>query len=159
MQRSTRAASVILLIACAGAGLGCGTSGVGAIPRDGGGDSKPDVSDIAPCSDAGPAADCTDADIQASNYDQTCQTSSDCVLVGEGESCYPCSLAYGPFGAISRSAVSQYEADVAKTPGGSSMEGRSCGPGCGPTVIACCRVGRCYADSVCSEDAGDAGAE
>jgi hypothetical protein len=104
------------------------------------------------CRDAGPAVSCADADIQASNYDQTCQTDSDCILVGEGQSCSPCSLAYGPYGAIRRGALPQYEADVAKTPAGNAPV--SCAPACAPSPSACCRGGHCFADGQCSGDAG-----
>jgi hypothetical protein len=104
------------------------------------------------CVDAGPVGSCTDADIKASNYEQTCQTGSDCILVGEGQSCSPCSLAYGPYGAISRGALPQYEADVAKTPAGNVPV--SCLPACTPSPITCCRGGQCHADSLCSGDAG-----
>lgn len=105
------------------------------------------------CIDAGPVGSCQDADIKASSYDQTCQTDSDCVPVGEGQSCYPCSLAYGPYGAISRGVLTQFEADVAKTPGGAGTP-VSCGTACTPSPIACCRAGQCRADALCSGDAG-----
>jgi hypothetical protein len=53
---------------------------------------------------------CTDADvqlIQASSYDQSCTTDSDCIAVGEGNACYPCAIACTS-AAINRSAESQY---------------------------------------------------
>ena len=105
------------------------------------------------CVDASPVGTCPDADIQASNYAQTCQQDSDCILVGEGQSCYPCSLAYGPYGAISRGALAQFEADVAKTPGGTGNP-VSCASACTPSPTACCRGGQCRADALCSADAG-----
>lgn len=111
-------------------------------------------SDACPFGSSDDATDtCADASIQASNYGQTCQKDSDCVLVGEGESCTPCSLACGPFGAINRSSVAQYEADVAKTPGGNAGP-VSCAPCCGPAIVACCAKGQCQADLRCAADAG-----
>ena len=103
------------------------------------------------CVDAGPVPNCTDADIEAKNYDQSCQTDSDCVLVGQGESCFPCSLAYGPYGAISRSDLARFEADVAKTPAGNVPV--SCAPGCTPSPSAYCLGGKCQVGSPC-EDSG-----
>ena len=122
-------------------------------------DAGVDASGPAECIDAGPAPNCTDADIEAKNYDQTCHTDSDCVLVGEGQSCFPCSLAYGPYGAIRHSALSQFEADVAKTPAGNLPV--SCATGCTPSPLVCCRSGMCRADSQCANpaDAGAAGAD
>ncbi|MGA7119673.1 MAG: hypothetical protein WBY94_06220 [Polyangiaceae bacterium] len=60
---------------------------------------------------------CDDPDaqvIQASNYDQSCATDSDCVAVGEGNFCYP-GAGRCPSAAIRKSAIGQYQADVAKT--------------------------------------------
>jgi hypothetical protein len=110
------------------------------------------------CVDAGPVPNCTDADIEAKNYDQSCQTDSDCVLVGEGESCFPCSLAYGPYGAISRSDLARFEADVARTPAGNLPV--SCAPACAPSPSACCLGGKCQVGSQCSNPTStDAGAD
>jgi hypothetical protein len=108
------------------------------------------------CVHAGPVPNCTGADIEATNYDQSCQTDSDCVVVGEGESCSPCSLAYGPYGAIRHSDLARYAADVAKTPGGNQPV--SCTPSCTPSPSACCLAGQCQVGSQCSTTT-DAGAE
>jgi hypothetical protein len=107
------------------------------------------VGAILTCMDAAPIANCNDAEIRASSYDQSCLTDGDCVIVGEGQSCGPCSLAYGPFNAINRSALPLFEADVAKTPGG-AFDIVSCVPGCDLAVVACCRVGRCGTGAACS---------
>ncbi len=84
--------------------------------------------------DCGPSAiccvqttTCTDANvqlIQASNYDQSCTTDSDCIAVGEGNACYVCEIECTS-AAINKSAESQYKADVAKTP--AAEGGASCG--------------------------------
>ena len=104
-----------------------------------------------PCVDAGPRATCQDADISASNYDQTCLADSDCVIVGEGPECSPCALAYGPFAAINRAAVQEFEADVNRILGG--IFPVSCAPACTPSPAVCCRGGSCHADSTCVGDA------
>jgi hypothetical protein len=91
--------------------------------------------------------DCTDADaqlIQASDYDQSCMTDSDCVAVSVGNACYPgflnCSL-----GTINVGALAQYNADVAKT------NATLCGVigDCG-VQIPCCRGGQCQTGDHCS---------
>jgi hypothetical protein len=91
---------------------------------------------------------CTDANvqlIQASNYDQSCATTSDCVAVGEGNACYPCAIAC-PTAAINASARAQYLSDVAKT-SGSSQGDVTCN--CPAEFAPCCRGGTCHADSQC----------
>lgn len=97
------------------------------------------------CRDAAPDVSCNGVAILASNYDQTCQVDNDCILIGEGVPCTPCSLAYGPYGAINRGAVLAVEADVAKTPGADLPE--SCIQSCTPDPVPCCQSGRC---GVCS---------
>ncbi|MGH7437837.1 MAG: hypothetical protein ACRENE_19335 [Polyangiaceae bacterium] len=72
--------------------------------------------------------------ILASNYDQSCQTDTDCVAVGEGSACSvvsPCSNA-----AISRTAYARYQSDVATAPCFAVV---SCTYQLGP----CCRQGTC----------------
>lgn len=100
------------------------------------------------CVDAAPAPDCADADIEADNYDQTCQSDGDCILIGEGQSCFPCSLAYGPFGAVNRAALPSVMADIAKTPGATSGS-VSCAPACETSHPACCRSGQCIVGDAC----------
>lgn len=97
------------------------------------------------------AVHCTDASpqvIQASNYDQTCQTDSDCIAVAEGEFCQP--RAYCPSATISKSASAQYWADVGKT------NAALCDyiiSGClGGIGTPCCRSGKCTADCVAPAD-------
>ncbi len=96
-----------------------------------------------PPRDRDAASSCADAGISAANYDMSCQADSDCVLISEGEYCDACSLACGPFGAISRSALPQFEADAKKTPGGSLPGAESCAPCCGPNYRACCQGEHC----------------
>jgi hypothetical protein len=146
--------------------LACGASGasaspndsglgseVGAVAHEGGEDSEADASSPAfPCVDAAPPQSCVAADIHASNYDQTCQTDNDCLLVVEGYACASCSVC-APLSAVNRSAISQYEADVAKIVG-PTMGGGGCAPCCGPILLGCCQGGRCHTDTSCSSDAG-----
>ena len=88
--------------------------------------------------------DCDDADaqlIQASNYDQSCTTDSDCVAVSVGNACYPgflnCTL-----GTINVGALAQYNADVAKT------SAALCGVmGDCSVQIPCCHNGTCQPGS------------
>jgi hypothetical protein len=115
------------------------------------------------------AVHCTDADVQlilASNYDQSCQTDSDCIGVGEGNFCIPGARNCPSSAAINRSAYSQYQADVAKTNASICSAVSSCGGGFGP----CCRHGFCQMGPVCSDsssrpedeagaDSGDGSAE
>jgi hypothetical protein len=91
---------------------------------------------------------CTDANvqlIQASNYDQSCKTASDCIAVAEGNACYPCVIAC-PTAAINASARGQYLSDVAKTSGGSQSDVMC---GCPAEFSPCCRGGTCRADVQC----------
>ena len=87
-----------------------------------------------------------------SNYDQSCRTDSDCVIVADPRSC--CG---GP--AINVRAKSQYVAAV-------STEGAGCSvrPGCNVSCGAaspCCTSGRCEisANDMCVATAADASAE
>jgi hypothetical protein len=68
-------------------------------------------------SDSPSVIDCSDANvqlIQASNYDQSCTTDSDCVGVAEGNACYP-GFAGCPTATINVAALAQYDNDVAST--------------------------------------------
>jgi hypothetical protein len=109
------------------------------------------------------AVPCTDADvqlIQASNYDQSCQTDSDCVAVAEGNFCYA-GAPNCPSAAISKSAYAQYQADVAKTNAAICEAASSCVAEFGP----CCQNGVCqtydcrFTAMVVGDAAADASAE
>jgi hypothetical protein len=90
--------------------------------------------------------------IEASNYNQSCSTDSDCV-----NSAGPFPVDFGNYcafvcrcglGAINRNAVDQFVADVSRTPLGSGNtfgQGCSCGFAGGP----CCRSGMCTTGSEC----------
>ncbi len=98
-------------------------------------------------------AECTDANtqtIQASNYEQSCSTDSDCVAVGEGNACFPCALVC-PNAAINVAAHAQYLADVAKTFAGSNSG--TCVLSCPANFGGCCRAGKCHADIQCATPA------
>jgi hypothetical protein len=100
------------------------------------------------------ATGCT-ASIQASSYEQTCKTDSDCVAVGQGSACGPCDLACTN-AAINVAAHGQYVADVAKTPAGSTSGCTvSCAVGAGSAT--CCHGGVCHADSLCSGNDSSSG--
>jgi hypothetical protein len=73
--------------------------------------------------------------IKASNYDQSCKTDMDCVVINEGNACSGISNCGAA--AINRSAYAQYQSDIANRPCASVS---SCGrTGAGP----CCRNGQC----------------
>jgi hypothetical protein len=62
---------------------------------------------------SGPKQQCTDMsrDVQASTYDQSCKTDSDCVGVGIGYSC-ECETVFCVTTAINASAYAQWKSDV-----------------------------------------------
>jgi hypothetical protein len=93
--------------------------------------------------DAAPLVPCVDANIQtisASDYDQSCNVDSDCVPVGEGNACFPCTIIC-KVAAISRRGLPFYQSDVSETTGGLETERVSCN--CPFEPIPCCRSGVC----------------
>jgi hypothetical protein len=73
--------------------------------------------------------------IKASNYDQSCKTDMDCVVINEGDACIGVSVCGAA--AINRSAYAQYQSDIASP---LCRFPASCGrTGAGP----CCRNGQC----------------
>jgi hypothetical protein len=112
-------------------------------------------------SDARAFPSCQGGTIFASNYANTCQSDSDCVLVETGEFCEPCQNTCGPSAAINNNAYEQFQLDVNKTPGG-SMGAVSCAPCCGvPNYMACCQLGHCRVQLQCttSGPSNEAGAD
>jgi hypothetical protein len=106
----------------------------------GGRESRTDASNA---SDATVA--CTDANVEtisASDYDQSCNVDSDCIVVGAGNACFPCNIIC-KIAPLSRGALPAYQSDVSKTIGGREMESVSCN--CPEQPIACCRSGVCTA--------------
>jgi hypothetical protein len=97
-----------------------------------------------------PPPECTDANvqmIQASNYDQSCSTVSDCLAVDEGNACFSdCFLACRN-AAINVKDAARYDADVAKTLAG-RLAGGTCF--CPAESGPCCIGGVCRADIQCS---------
>jgi|CZKU01.1.fsa_nt_gi hypothetical protein len=92
--------------------------------------------------------DCTDANaqlIQASSYDQSCKTDSDCVAVFEGNACYPAALNCQDRAAINMGSYAQYQADIAKTRAASCYAPGDCTVQFGP----CCRSGSCQMGAQC----------
>ncbi len=89
--------------------------------------------------------DCTDANaqiIEASNYDQSCKTDSDCVAVAEGNACDP-GFRNCPTATINVGDMAKYNADVAMT------NAASCGAlsGCLDEPSPCCNGGACVTDN------------
>jgi hypothetical protein len=131
----------------------CANVGPGATPK-----SCLDLGPTMLCCAANADAGCTE--IQASSYDQSCQSDSDCVTVNVGNACAECTFACGTnVGAISVGAMSQYVVDVDKTPAGAA----DCGCPAEQIISPCCRGGQCHADNACALDgstaAADTGAE
>lgn len=89
-----------------------------------------------------------DYPIHASDYDQSCETDSDCVGVGEGNLCAACS-AVCPTAAINQSALGQYDADIDKL-GELTDPNVTIDCGCPALFPVCCDAGRCHADAVCA---------
>lgn len=103
-------------------------------------------------------AGCTE--VEASSYDQSCKSDSDCVVVNVGNACAECIFACAQsVGAINAGAMAQYNADVAKTPAGVA----ECNCPSEGIVIPCCHGGQCHVDNECSSQGGptaaDAGAD
>ncbi len=100
-------------------------------------------------------AGCTE--IEASSYDESCKSDSDCVTVNVGSTCSACVFACGQnVGAINAGAMAQYTADVAKTPAGAIP----CFCPTGGLGVPCCRSGQCHAGNECSSlDGSTADAE
>jgi hypothetical protein len=94
--------------------------------------------DVIPCTDANVQL------IQASDYDRSCGADSDCVEIYEGNFCYAgvtnCTNA-----AIRKSALPQYQSDVAKT---NASVCRAIGD-CPFVGVACCRSGTCQLGPPC----------
>jgi hypothetical protein len=96
------------------------------------------------------SATCGDAgvlNIQASDYDQTCASDTDCVAISQGNACEPCTLECTT-AAISKSAEGPYQVDIAKAHEGDAGVGVICH--CPLEFPACCLAGKCHADSQCS---------
>ena len=98
--------------------------------------------------------DMTAQNIVASDYDQSCTTSADCVPAAEGNGCNPGAFDC-PMAAINVADEARYMADVAKTHAATCYAPANCPEEFTP----CCRAGHCYADLQCQEEAGapDAG--
>ena len=80
--------------------------------------------------------------IQASNYDQSCTNDSDCAPVAVGDFCDP-TAGTCPNAAINKDALSQYQADVAKTQAAMCGTVTGC-PGYSFSYAGpCCRQGKC----------------
>jgi hypothetical protein len=86
-------------------------------------------------------------------YDLSCATDTDCVAVAAGYYCSPAQCGCIPIG-IGKSALAQFNADVAKTPLGSGkVEGADCG--CTEELGPCCLNGACQAGAGCYAGASD----
>jgi len=127
------------------------------------------LASVAGCKPQPPAV-CSEPDasirpvISAASYDQSCKIDSDCVGVGQGDACNPCSWCTSA--AINAGALARYQADVDKSPAGWMFSGSSSGQTCfcpGVSGPYCC-AGKCSVAiegcSVAAPDAGeDAGAD
>jgi len=99
------------------------------------------------------ASDTAACMIVASNYDQSCEVDTDCSTVSVGDYCVAGCLC--DVSAISKTALAQFQADVAKTPVGSgAVQELPCS--CPGQFGLCCRQGQCVTGSEClaATDAG-----
>jgi hypothetical protein len=97
------------------------------------------------------------AAILASNYDQSCTSDSDCVLVNVGYPCGNCAFQCGSdVGAINVGARAQYMGDVSRTPRMAAV--CNCPPIPPIPNVSCCHGGQCKAENDCVS-AGDAALE
>ena len=125
------------LVACSGSTITPGSSassgGVGADGGEGGDGGASDSS----TSDGGPIVE----PIAAKDFDQSCTTKDDCVLVTEGDVCAICSC---PNAAIAKKDADAYNAKRSEL-------SQACGPrpaiGCGvdciQTSVSCSSAGKC----------------
>ena len=140
MKPTARASSIALVLVASAA---CGTSG-----QVRGGGAPEDASAGQAASDGGGGLAETGAQclIQATSYDESCSTDSDCTAVADnfgivfGDYCSPMCLCAN--GVISTSSVAQYVKDVASTPLGSGAIGQE-GCSCGTGAPSCCVHQRC----------------
>jgi hypothetical protein len=102
---------------------------------------------------------CADASAQAimaSSYDQSCQKDSDCAAIEEGNFCSPGANNGCTNAAINKSALAQYQSDLAKTTAGVCYGLAGCPAESGP----CCQNGVCAVNEQCANAvAPDASAE
>lgn len=102
---------------------------------------------------------CVDASAQiimASSYNQSCQEDSDCVAIEEGDFCQPGANDGCANAAINRTALAQYQKDLAKTTAGVCYGLAGCPAEFGP----CCQNGVCTVNEQCfNAVTGDAFAE
>jgi hypothetical protein len=107
------------------------------------------------------AGSCTGANvrlIQASNYDQSCTTDSDCIGVGLGNVCFVCDVDC-PNAAINRSAQAQYRTDVPRFPASDVDCGCPTYP-VGPCCVGgMCQMGTQCANPVPTDAAADTGVD
>ena len=106
--------------------------------------------------------------VQASNYDQSCQTDSDCVGVGTGYAC-ECETVFCVTAAINVSAYSQWKSEVGYgqylSDSANSPDRAACGcpvgvvGATGTTGNACCSAGTCQGCPFPSGASLDAAAE
>lgn len=99
-------------------------------------------------------ADSASCMIVASNYDQSCMFDTDCVLVTPGDYCGggPCLCETEDTATIRRTALAQFNADVANTPVGSGAATTTgaCNGCPGGAQEPCCRQGTCQIGSKCT---------
>ena len=86
------------------------------------------------------------ANIDDSDYDQSCTTDADCVAVPQGDVCYDCIRACRG-GVVNRTAEAQYRSDIAKL--AQSDANTQCF--CPLEFTLCCVDGECRSDGKCGK--------
>jgi hypothetical protein len=123
--------------------LGCSEGAAGhAAPADAGPPAALDAQDAR-------SAGCTV--VQASHFNQSCSTDSDCVMVPEVTVCPATRCSLCASASVNRSAFAQLQADIADDMA-SVPTSATCS--CPPVGIPCCRSGRCQQNG-CSFPASD----
>jgi hypothetical protein len=101
------------------------------------------------CLDDASSAVCTDGGtvaIDPKNYNQSCQSATDCTAVPAGDVCFPCIRACLG-GVINAQAVGAYRDEIANAVGSSDPSDVRCN--CPAEFTPCCLAGQCHAGPEC----------
>ena len=90
--------------------------------------------------------------IEASSYDQSCTTDTDCVAISAQDSCSLCAFNCNN-ATINVSAMTRYESDIDYTTANFSSHGLACLTACIQEGAPCCVGGTCQLGSQCVGDA------
>jgi hypothetical protein len=89
------------------------------------------------------ALDTTTCTVLASEYDQSCSVNTDCMSVGEVQSCPATQCAFCMTGTINRGVASNYMKAFSSATANVPLDAGTCN--CGAAGPPCCRSGKCQA--------------